>query len=112
MTSVGGTQVDPNIVNIGNTTAGQLEVAVSGEFTIPYYSGGGFSDLFTLPSYQQSAVNAYQSSNAYAYSSDQYNTSGQSRGFPDVSANGWSQPVVVGDGMSILEHTLHKPSRT
>lgn len=101
VTSVGATQVDPNIVDIADATAGQQEVAVNGsQFTPAYYSGGGFSDFFPLPSYQQSAVNAYQSSATYSFS-NQYNASGQMRGFPDVSANGWLYPISVDDGMSI-----------
>lgn len=50
-------------------------------------SGGGFSDVFTLPDWQRSAVTAYLSNYTPPYSADVYNTSG-SRGFPDISLNG------------------------
>jgi hypothetical protein len=45
-------------------------------------SGGGFSNYFAQPSYQQKAVSAYLSTSAPAGLSSYYNASG--RGIPDV----------------------------
>jgi tripeptidyl-peptidase-1 len=67
------------------------EVAVlSGDFT----SGGGFSNFFARPSYQDDAVKSYFGKNAPAIipSKKLYNASG--RGFPDVSANGLNTVVI------------------
>ena len=51
------------------------------------YSGGGFSNVFPVPSYQASAVEHYLSTYPPGYPEGTYNTSG-SRAFPDISANG------------------------
>ncbi|KZT22937.1 subtilisin-like protein [Neolentinus lepideus HHB14362 ss-1] len=59
------------------------------------YSGGGFSNYFAMPSYQKSAVDHYLSTHPPKYSSAQYNTTGKSRGFPDLSANGAFYVVAV-----------------
>ena len=59
-----------------------------------YYSGGGFSNVFTLPSYQSAAVNNYTTNYPTDYSSDIYNNSGNSRAYPDVSAIGLNIPTV------------------
>ena len=53
------------------------------------FSGGGFSNYFAMPSYQKSAVKEYLTRFPPPYTSDTYNTSGTSRAFPDLSANGW-----------------------
>lgn len=59
-----------------------------------YYSGGGFSNVFELPSYQCSAVTDYLTNYPPPYSSDIYNNSGVSRAYPDVSAVGLKLPTV------------------
>ena len=51
------------------------------------YSGGGFSNVFKMPSYQQSAVEEFMTKYTPEYSTDIYNATG-SRGYPDISANG------------------------
>lgn len=51
-------------------------------------SGGGFSNVFVSPSYQQSAVEGYLTNYPPPYSSSVYNASG--RGYPDLSANGYA----------------------
>ena len=72
MTSVGATQ-------------GTSETAAS-------FSSGGFSNYFSQPSYQSSAVSTYLSALGSTYSG-RYNASG--RGFPDVAAQGVDFEVVV-----------------
>lgn len=52
------------------------------------FSGGGFSNVFSMPSYQEKAVQAYFANSAPPYSGQQFNNSKTVRGFPDVSANG------------------------
>lgn len=66
------------------------------------YSGGGFSNVFQLPSYQSSAVKSYFKNHLPSYSSAQYNNSQQTRGFPDISANGANYVVTVDGGFSLV----------
>lgn len=73
VTAVGATQLS------ANNTANAPEVAC--ETVI--YSGGGFSDRFALPKYQQTAVTSYFHKYNPAYTADQYNNSRTTRGFPD-----------------------------
>ncbi|CAO1639400.1 unnamed protein product [Sympodiomycopsis kandeliae] len=87
--SVGATQVknDTNVV-----TDFQAEVACNQVI----YSGGGFSNIFKRPWYQDDAVNTYLSKHAPDGSlAGKYNTTG-TRAFPDISANGANYRVNVG----------------
>ncbi|KZT64883.1 subtilisin-like protein [Daedalea quercina L-15889] len=85
ITSVGATQVNPN------STVYEPESAC--EQVI--YSGGGFSNVFAMPSYQKTAVESYLTKYPPPYSPSLYNSSGTSRGFPDISANGANYVVAV-----------------
>ena len=89
VTSVGATQIKPG------ATVSEPEVAVIPgggsfpEFFTPFTSGGGFSNVFSRPSYQNSAVASYlQIDTVQLPPSSTYNSTG--RAFPDVSANGWN----------------------
>lgn len=62
------------------------------------FSGGGFSNVFDLPDYQKEAVTSYLADFPPPYSADQFNNSGTSRAFPDVSANGANYVVAI-DGV-------------
>lgn len=59
-----------------------------------YYSGGGFSNVFALPSYQLDAVTGYLKNYPPHYPSHIYNNSGNSRAYPDVSAIGLKIPTT------------------
>ena len=96
VTSVGATQVKPG-VNI-LTTPTQPEQAC--ETVI--YSGGGFSNVFPLPAYQSAAVKSYFKNHLPPYTSAQYNNSQQTRGFPDISANGANYIVTVDGQFSLV----------
>ncbi|KAI1177804.1 peptidase S8/S53 domain-containing protein [Nemania sp. FL0916] len=90
ITSVGATSL------IGNDTDSG-ERAVSQPSTGPanaYYSGGGFSNYFPMPSYQKSAVTHFLKNYAPNYGPNVYNDSGNARGFPDVAAIGLSVATV------------------
>ena len=52
------------------------------------YSGGGFSNIFPMPSYQASALMEYFAFHEVTYPEGTYNDSHTVRGFPDVAANG------------------------
>ncbi|KAH6662834.1 peptidase S8/S53 domain-containing protein [Halenospora varia] len=60
-----------------------------------YYSGGGFSNIFPLPSYQATAVTNYLTKYPPPYTSAIFNNSGTSRAYPDVSAIGLNVTVVI-----------------
>ena len=101
VTSVGATQI-PN-----GGSASSKEVAC---FTV-IYSGGGFSNNFALPSYQQSAVSSYFANHKPPYTATQYNNTQKSRGYPDVAANGANYVVVV-DGTAQLVYGTSASSPT
>jgi tripeptidyl-peptidase I len=77
---------------IGNGV-GSGERAVSDPST-DFYSGGGFSNYFSLPSYQASAVKNFMKRYAPNYGPNVYNDSGDARGFPGISAIGQNVPIV------------------
>ena len=88
VTSVGATQIRPG------GSVFEPEEAVN---TV-VRSGGGFSNVFPLPSYQSAAVTNYLSSNpatSASYTSAQYNNSRTTRAYPDISANGANYVVAV-----------------
>ncbi|CAE6448007.1 unnamed protein product [Rhizoctonia solani] len=76
----------PYVTAVGGTYKVEPEVGVS-------FSQGGFSDYFSRPSYQVSAVSTFLGSLGTTYSG-LYNTTG--RGFPDVAAQGRSFQIVQG----------------
>jgi tripeptidyl-peptidase-1 len=91
VTSVGGTVVESSLQEtamIMGTTSGVLS------------SSGGFSTLFTRPSYQDSQVLPYISSINPAYSTLTGYNGTTGRGFPDIAAVGWDLPAII-DGEQI-----------
>lgn len=95
ITSVGATQVKPGASVTAPEKAAESVI----------YSGGGFSNVFALPSYQASAVGTYFAKHKPAYGSDRYNTSQHSRGFPDVSANGVNYVIAIDGNFSYVYGT-------
>ncbi|EAQ88797.1 hypothetical protein CHGG_05416 [Chaetomium globosum CBS 148.51] len=57
-------------------------------------SGGGFSNLFSLPSYQADAIRGYYAQHDPGYNSSRYNNTQQVRGYPDVALA--SQDYITG----------------
>jgi tripeptidyl-peptidase I len=91
VTSVGGTVVESSLQETAmtlGTTSGVLS------------SSGGFSTLFTRPSYQDSQVLPYISSINPAYSTLTGYNGTTGRGFPDIAAVGWDLPAII-DGKQI-----------
>ncbi|KAF7335380.1 Subtilisin-like protein [Mycena venus] len=82
VTAVGATSVPP-----GGTTD-QVE-----ESTTDFPSGGGFSNNFPRPSWQDSAVQNYLDNFAPDYNATIFNRTG--RAYPDVATNGY--PIVVAE---------------
>ena len=85
ITSVGATQIVPG------ASVTQPEEAC--ETVI--FSGGGFSNVFPIPSYQAAAVGEFFANHPPPYTAEQYNNSMQTRGFPDVSANGANYVIAI-----------------
>ncbi len=69
------------------------------------YSGGGFSNVFAMPSYQSSAIKTYYANHKPSYTATQYNNSQTVRGYPDVSANGANYAVAVDGSISLVYGT-------
>ena len=78
VTSIGATEVYPG--NSVTTPEGAANNVI--------FSGGGFSNRFSMPSYQSSAVAHYFSAHKPKYPATRYNASGKMRGYPDMAVNG------------------------
>ncbi|KDR82525.1 hypothetical protein GALMADRAFT_828163 [Galerina marginata CBS 339.88] len=87
VTAVGATQVNPG--STVNDPEGACEQVI--------FSGGGFSNIFQMPSYQANAVNAYVKAHLTPspFLPGQFNNSGNARGFPDVAANGANYVIGI-----------------
>ncbi|KAE8446870.1 hypothetical protein EG329_011501 [Mollisiaceae sp. DMI_Dod_QoI] len=94
ITAVGATELNGGV----NATIADGEVAVAepdaSDPKNDYYSGGGFSNVFALPSYQSDAVTNYLKKYPPHYPPHIYNSSGTSRAYPDVAAIGRNLPLV------------------
>lgn len=99
VTSVGATQVKPgtNILKTPTQPEKACETVI--------YSGGGFSNVFPMPSYQSSAVKSYFANHLPSYTSAQYNNSQLTRGYPDISTNGANYVVAINGGWSLVYGT-------
>ena len=95
ITSVGATQIKPG------ASVTQPEEAC--ETVI--FSGGGFSNVFPLPSYQAAAVKSFFANHPPPYGADRFNNSQATRGFPDISANGANYVVAVDGTFSLVYGT-------
>ncbi|KLO15522.1 subtilisin-like protein [Schizopora paradoxa] len=91
VTAVGATQVNPNSTVFEPESASEQVI----------FSGGGFSNVFKRPSYQDAAVEGFLTNHPPPFTSTQFNTSG-SRGFPDISANGVNYVVAVDGEFSLV----------
>ncbi|KAG1746464.1 peptidase S8/S53 domain-containing protein [Suillus lakei] len=87
VTSVGATMVKPN------ATVFQTQPEMACMEVI--YSGGGFSNYFAMPSYQMTAVDYYLQNYPPNYPPTIWNSTGMSRAFPDISANGANYVVAI-----------------
>ncbi|EMD37154.1 hypothetical protein CERSUDRAFT_84189 [Gelatoporia subvermispora B] len=85
VTSVGATQVSPGKKVTDPESACEQVI----------FSGGGFSNVFAIPEYQKSAVESYLTKFPPPYPSDIWNSTGKSRAFPDIAANGANYVITV-----------------
>ncbi|EIN12224.1 subtilisin-like protein [Punctularia strigosozonata HHB-11173 SS5] len=85
VTAVGATQVNPNAtVNDPESACEQV-----------IFSGGGFSNIFAMPKYQETAVKSFLKNHPPPYTAAQFNNSGVVRAFPDLSANGANYVIGI-----------------
>ena len=95
VTSVGATQINPGAkVWYGDHAMSVIVLTVHFKVTDPesacqgdIISGGGFSNYFPRPSYQEDAVQHYLTNYPPPYPDTIWNNTG-TRGFPDIAANG------------------------
>ena len=97
VTAVGATQIKPNTAVTATAPEEACQTVI--------YSGGGFSNVFSMPSYQSSAVATYFKSHKPTYSATQYNNSQTVRGYPDVAANGANYVVAVDGSLTLVYGT-------
>lgn len=102
VTAVGATQV-PTGTDISTLLASGTQPETASETVI--YSGGGFSNYFTIPSYQADAVSSFLTDYPPGYTSLRYNNTGTSRAYPDVSANGANYVVAIDGGFELVYGT-------
>ncbi|KAG2090746.1 peptidase S8/S53 domain-containing protein [Suillus discolor] len=94
VTAVGATQVSP----------GQSVWEPENACEEVIYSGGGFSNYFSMPLYQKAAVEGYLAAEPISYSKDIYNSTG-SRAYPDLAANGANYVIAVDGTFSLVYGT-------
>ena len=92
VTAVGATQIVPGASVTAPEEACETVI----------FSGGGFSNVFPMPSYQSAAVKSYFANNNPPYGADRYNNSMMTRAYPDVSANGANYVVAVDGKFSLV----------
>ncbi|KAF8817089.1 subtilisin-like protein [Phlegmacium glaucopus] len=85
VTAVGATQVNPG--STVNDPEGACEQVI--------FSGGGFSNIFPLPSFQADAVKDFLKKHPPPFTNGQFNNSGNARAFPDVAANGANYVIGI-----------------
>ena len=95
VTSVGATQIVPGASVTAPEEACETVI----------FSGGGFSNVFPLPSYQASAVQSFFTNHPPPYTAAQYNNSQQTRGYPDISANGANYVIAIDGAFSLVYGT-------
>lgn len=91
----------PYATTVGATEKFMPEVAVGADIA-GFFSGGGFSNYFSRPSYQDAVVSSYIKSLGTKYAG-LYNTSG--RGYPDVAAQGSNYLIEIGGVDQLLDGT-------
>ncbi|KAH9161763.1 subtilisin-like protein [Lactarius sanguifluus] len=87
----------PFVTSVGGTSGGGLfpEVAAG-------LSGGGFSNLFLRPNYQQQAVSSYLQ-NLQDQHQGMYNPTG--RGVPDIAAQALEFPIILDSNVDLVSGT-------
>jgi tripeptidyl-peptidase I len=85
----------PFVTSIGSTLGVQPERAIN-------FTGGGFSNVFSRPAYQDKAVASFLSTIPSNFAGV-FNRTG--RGYPDASFQGWNFEIVVGGDTGLVGGT-------
>ncbi|KDQ58299.1 hypothetical protein JAAARDRAFT_177501 [Jaapia argillacea MUCL 33604] len=85
----------PFVTSVGATTGTNPEAATT-------YSSGGFSNIFTMPSYQSAAVTKYLDTIG-SLNTGKFNAT--SRAFPDISAQGTNVGFAIDGAASLFSGT-------
>ena len=92
----------PYVTAIGSTRYFEPEI-VGFDARNGFVSGGGFSNYFTRPWYQNNVVNTYLKTHVGDNFRGLYNAAG--RGIPDISAMGYHFPVVLNGTTYLIDGT-------
>ena len=95
VTSVGATQIVPNASVTAPEEACETVI----------FSGGGFSNVFPIPDYQADDVHEWFAEHPPPYGADRFNNSQQTRGYPDVAANGANYVIAIDGAFSLVYGT-------
>lgn len=101
VTAVGATQLKANRTVQLNATFTSPEVAAETRIE----SGGGFSNVFGLPTYQAAAVKNWFATAKPPYGAERFNNSQQTRGYPDIAANGIGYISATDDKFGLVYGT-------
>lgn len=101
VTAVGATQLKANRTVQLNSTFTSPEVAAETRVE----SGGGFSNVFGLPAYQAAAVKNWFATAKPPYGAERFNNSQQTRGYPDIAANGIGYIAAIDDKFGLVYGT-------
>lgn len=89
ITSVGATQLKGKSIKDGEVAVAEPNAS---NHLLDFYSGGGFSNIFSRPAYQKASVEKYLDKYAPKYGDHVFNKTG--RGFPDVAAMGLNVTTI------------------
>ncbi|KAH9029762.1 subtilisin-like protein [Lactarius deliciosus] len=92
------------VVSVGATQINS-SATVNDPESASMFSGGGFSDIFPMPSYQATTVARFLKEHHPPYKAAQFNNSGKARGFPDLSANGVNYIVAIDGQFELVSGT-------
>ncbi|TFK31356.1 subtilisin-like protein [Crucibulum laeve] len=95
VTTVGATQI--------KTGGSVTDAEIACQQTI--FSGGGFSNHFSIPSYQKTVVQSYLKTQKPTYATSIWNSTGNSRAFPDISANGAGYIIAANGQWALVSGT-------
>jgi tripeptidyl-peptidase-1 len=98
ITAIGATQVIPNTPVSGPGTPAQPEMACESVI----FSGGGFSDQFALPSYQENAMREFFRNHPPPYGPETFNNSQRVRAYPDFASNGANFIISVQEEFELV----------
>lgn len=101
VTAVGATQLKANRTVQLDPSFTSPEVAAETRIE----SGGGFSNVFALPAYQAAAVKNWFATANPPYGADRFNNSQQTRGYPDIAANGVGYVTAIDDKFGLVYGT-------